>query len=56
MENYEINEDTYAVISSCVGKTQIIEKYGDSYYHEVQNCIDLAGREGIKIAGVVAYR
>lgn len=34
----------------------LIEKYGDSYYHEVQNCIDLAGREGIKIAGVVAYR
>lgn len=29
MENYEINEDTYAVISSCVGKTQIIEKYGE---------------------------
>lgn len=29
MENYEINEDTYAVISSCIGKTKIIEKYGE---------------------------
>ena len=29
MENYEINEDTYAIISLCVGTTKIIEKYGE---------------------------
>lgn len=29
MNNYEINEETYAVISSDIGKTQIIEKNND---------------------------
>ena len=29
MKNYEINEDTYAVISNEVGKTKIIEKNND---------------------------
>ena len=29
MNNYEINEDTYAIISDDIGKTKIIEKNSD---------------------------
>ena len=29
MNNYEINEETYAIISSDIGKTQVIEKDND---------------------------
>ena len=33
-----------------------IEKYADSYYQEIQRSIELANKESIPIAGVVAYR
>lgn len=33
MENYEINEDTYAVLSEHVGKTKILEKDAEYIIH-----------------------